>query len=95
MVGQTGSADRDGRAPPAVWGGVAAGTSRRLRLALAAAVAVPALLFAGAAAFDRARLLHEAEADARRAATASREHALKAVETHELLVRQLDLKPTG
>ncbi|GAA0569957.1 ATP-binding protein [Craurococcus roseus] len=70
-------------------------TLRRLRLALAASVAVPALLFAGAAWYDRAQLLRGLEDDARGAAAVLREHALKALETHELLVRQLDRRTQG
>lgn len=85
--------DSPGRTSP--HHGAADGALRRLRLTLAASVAVPALLFAGAAWYDRAQLLRGAEDDARRVAAVLREHALKAVETHELLVRQLDRRTLG
>ncbi|GGG28351.1 hybrid sensor histidine kinase/response regulator [Caldovatus sediminis] len=70
--------------------GAAADTLRRLRWALIAAVAVPALLFVGAAWFDRERLLRDAADDAARAAAMLREHALKVLDTKELLLLHLD-----
>lgn len=69
--------------------------ARRFRLALVASLLVPTLLFAGAAWYDRTRLFQDAQDNVQRTAAVLREHALKAVETHELLVRQLDRHTRG
>lgn len=68
---------------------------RRLKVALFAAVVVPSLLFVGGAWDERVQRLRAAEADALATVTALREHALKALETHELLVRELDRRIQG
>lgn len=68
---------------------------RRLRFALVAAVVIPTLLLVGGALDERMQLLHAAEADATATATALREHAVKAIQTHELLIRQLDRRTEG
>ncbi|CAH2601962.1 conserved protein of unknown function [Rhodovastum atsumiense] len=65
-------------------------TLRRLWCALVASVVVPLLLFAGAAWFDLDRLIEDATDDGRRIAAVLREHTLKAIETHELLLRQVE-----
>ncbi|CAH2602804.1 Histidine kinase [Rhodovastum atsumiense] len=69
-----------------------AGVQDWLRWALLACVGVPLLLFAGAAWFDRDRLLDQAHENTQRTTAMLREHALKAIETSDLLVRQLDLR---
>src|SRR4051812_24539396 len=56
-----------------------------LRRALVASVGVPATLFVGAVWLDHDHLLADAADDGRRAVSVLREHALKAIETHELL----------
>ncbi len=71
------------------------GTSGRLELVLVAVIVVPALLFGAAAAYDRMELIQAAEEDARSAAAFSREHARKAIETQELLIRELDRRVQG
>jgi signal transduction histidine kinase len=70
-------------------------TLRRLKVALIAAIVIPALLLVAGAWDERAQLLHAAEADALATVTALREHAFKAIETHELLVRELDSRIQG
>ncbi len=60
-----------------------------------ASVVVPLALFGLAAWFDRARLLEDAFGNAERTVALLREHTLKAVETNELLVRQLDQRTRG
>ena len=64
-------------------------------MVLAAVIIVPALLFAAAAYYDRTQLLRAAEEDARSAATFAQEHARKAIETQELLIRELDRRVQG
>src|SRR5215213_9738977 len=71
------------------------GVLRWLRRALVAAILVPVLLFAGAAWYDWQRLLNEAAGNARHTAALLREHALKAIETPELLIRHLDRRIRG
>lgn len=66
------------------------GTSGRLELVLVAVVVVPALVFGAAAYYDRTQLIQAAEKDARSGAAFSREHARKAIETQQLLIRELD-----
>lgn len=62
---------------------------------LAAALVLPALLFAAIAWYDHDRVLAEAMAEARRTTATLREHALKVLETHELLIRQVDRRVRG
>jgi signal transduction histidine kinase len=68
---------------------------RRLKVALIAAIVIPALLLLAGAWDERTQLLHAAEADSLATVTALREHAFKAIETHELLVRELDSRIQG
>ncbi|MBX6375673.1 MAG: hypothetical protein IRZ13_15755 [Acetobacteraceae bacterium] len=68
---------------------------RRLRLVLVASIVVPALLFVGAAWFDRERLLQDSADDAARTAALLREHAMKVLDVDELLLRQLDRRIQG
>ncbi len=62
---------------------------------LAAALVLPALLFAAIAWYDHDRVLAEAMAEAQRTTATLREHALKVLETHELLIRQVDRRVRG
>ena len=71
------------------------GRSVDLNSVLAAVVIVPALLFAAAAYYDRTQLFYAAERDASSAAAFSREHVRKAIETLELLIRELDRRVQG
>jgi signal transduction histidine kinase len=68
---------------------------RRLKIALIAAVVIPTLLLAAGAWDERTQLLHAAEGDARATVIALREHAIKAIETDELLIRELDTRVHG
>jgi signal transduction histidine kinase len=68
---------------------------RRLKIALFGAVIIPALLLVAAAWDERAQLLHAAEGNAVATVTALREHAVKAIESHELLIRELDSRIQG
>jgi signal transduction histidine kinase len=68
---------------------------RRLKVALIAAIVIPALLLIAGAWDERVQLLHAAEAEALATVTALRGHAFKAIETHELLVRELDSRIQG
>lgn len=61
-----------------------------LRRALVASVSVPIVLLGVFAWLDYERLLEEASGEAVRTVALLREHALKALETNELLVRQVD-----
>jgi signal transduction histidine kinase len=63
---------------------------RRLKIALFGAVILPALLLIAGAWDERTQLLRAAEGDAVATVTALREHAFKAIESHELLIRELD-----
>lgn len=63
---------------------------RRLRVALFAAIVVPVLLVIAGTWDERTQLLRAAEGGALATVTALSEHAAKAVETHELLVRGLE-----
>ncbi|CAH2601970.1 Histidine kinase [Rhodovastum atsumiense] len=76
-------------------GAVAASALRWLKRALVAVLVVPAGLFLAAAWFDHARLLADAAEDTRRMVAVLREHVLKAIETHELLVQQLERRIQG
>src|SRR3954452_1349087 len=67
----------------------------RLRLLLGVCIIVPILLFVAAAWQDYNGLLRKAEANAHATATTLREHALKAIATHEILLRQLDRRIQG
>jgi signal transduction histidine kinase len=70
-------------------------TLRWLRLALAAAVAVPALLFSGAAWFDHNQLLDKETANARSTVGILREHILKVIDTDEQLIHEVDRRIQG
>lgn len=61
-----------------------------LRWALLAAAVLQTLLFAALAWHDHDRTLAEGAADIRRTASLLREHALKALEQHDLLIDQVD-----
>ena len=58
---------------------------------LVLALLVPALLFGAVAWNERAALLREGELTARRTAGAMTEHALKVLETHALVLEQVDM----
>ena len=68
---------------------------RRLKVALIAAIVVPMLLLIAGSWDERSQLLRAAEGDAIATVTALSEHAVKAIETHELLVRDLDRRVRG
>jgi signal transduction histidine kinase len=70
-------------------------TLRWLRVALAAAVVVPVLLFAGAAWFDHNQLLDRETADAQSTVGILREHILKVIDTDEQLIREVDRRIQG
>ena len=87
--------------PPAGIGATAAeqiSTVQRqywLRWTLAAAMALPALLFGLIASHDHGRVLAEGVADAQRTTATLREHALKVLETHDLLIQQVERRVQG
>jgi signal transduction histidine kinase len=64
-------------------------------LLLAVCIVVPAGLFGVATWLDYRSMLCEAEGKARATATALREHALKAITTHDILLRELDRRIQG
>ena len=70
-------------------------TLRRLKISLFATCVVPMVLFALFAWDERAYLLRSAESEALANVAALREHALKTIETDELLLRQLDRRIQG
>jgi two-component system, NtrC family, sensor kinase len=61
-----------------------------LHLLVAAAIVVPALLFAAAAWQNRGQVLGSAEGSVRKTSAILHEHALKVIETHELLMAEID-----
>jgi PAS domain S-box-containing protein len=65
------------------------GSVRGLRLLVAGAIAVPAVLFAGFAYFDRERELRVAVKDIQQTTAVLEEHARKVFETHQLVMQQL------
>jgi signal transduction histidine kinase len=67
-----------------------ADTLRKLKIALVSAILIPALSFGIIAWGERIRLLNTAENDSLTMAAVLREHALKVLDTDELLVRELD-----
>ncbi|MDR3534713.1 MAG: ATP-binding protein [Rhodopila sp.] len=70
-------------------------TLRRLKIALVAAVVLPLVLLIAGAWDERVQLLDAADGEALGTVAALREHALKAIETHELLLRELDHRIQG
>ncbi len=72
-----------------------ANTLRKLKIALVGAILIPALSFAIIAWDERIRLLSSAENDGLTMAAVLREHALKVLDTDELLVRELDQRTRG
>lgn len=66
-----------------------------LRAMLVASVLVPALLFAAAAWHDRAALFRQALDGAGSTVATLQEHALKVLETHELLIEDVDDRIRG
>jgi signal transduction histidine kinase len=84
--------ERPNQGPPAK---VGPRTLVDLRRALAAAIAVPLVLLVGAAWFDRERLFDEAGAAASTGAGIMREHASAVLQTHELIIRELERHTRG
>ena len=68
---------------------------RRLRIALYGAVVLPLLLITAVTVDERAQLLNAAEAEALADVATLREHALKTIETDELLLREVDYRLQG
>jgi len=71
------------------------GTRGRLRLAFVGAIIVPALLFVGAASFDRNRTLDQETSNARTAVGILREHTLRVFDSDEHLIEQIDRRIQG
>ncbi len=68
---------------------------RSLLAILVASVVLPLAIFAGVAAYDRARILEAAEESLARTADILREHALRVVEIQDLVLRQVDRRVAG
>ena len=68
---------------------------RSLLAILVASVVLPLAIFAGVAAYDRARILEAAEESLGRTADILREHALRVVEIQDLVLRQVDRRVAG
>ncbi|MGD0105195.1 MAG: ATP-binding protein [Rhodopila sp.] len=68
---------------------------KRLHLAFVSAMVVPALLFVGAAWFDRNRILSQETANARSTVDILRELTLQALDTDEQLIEEVDRRIQG
>src|ERR687883_1914357 len=73
----------------------AKGTDAWLDALLWASFIVPAVLFAGVAAFDYRHVFDSAEDNVRRTIDIMYEHALKVFETHELVIGQVERRIRG
>lgn len=74
---------------------VAVDTLRSLRWTLIAALVAPLVLFLGIISFDRNQVLNRVADDASQGASMLREHALKVMETHALLLDQIERRIQG